>query len=301
MIRKGINRRSARRLAKHAGDIPLPQKRTAWLTRGMSISQKINFYSDKSGGPTACWPWTGYKFANGYPGLEIHGRLHVATRLLWQEIDGRSLPRKELVCHRCDNPTCMNPDHHFLGTHKENMADRATKGRQARGTKNGSAKITERIAQQIYTAPGNHSDIGDTFGISKTQVSAIKAGKYWAHAIPKNLGKSAVSKKPWKSREHLDRVKAEPCLFLSNLHVVPHCDGPMDPHHCRKLLPAGLLPRHDALTVPLCRRHHKMMDGDERALWKALGINPAAWIASFSAEGAAEIARILATPTRDVK
>ncbi len=63
----------------------------------------------------------------------------------------------------------------------------------------------------------------------------------------------------------------------------------MDPHHCRKLKPSGLTLRHDYLAVPLCRKHHKMMDGNERALWITLGIDPAAWIASFSPEGRAAI------------
>ncbi|MEI7879069.1 MAG: hypothetical protein WCI96_14275 [Planctomycetota bacterium] len=112
--------------------------------------------------------------------------------------------------------------------------------------------------------------------------------------IPKRLGKSAVSKKPWKSREHLDRVKAQPCLMAQRGgELARWCNGPIDPHHCRKLLPTlGLLPRHDALCVPLCRLHHGMMDGNERKRWEHFGINPAAWIASFSAEGAAEIARL---------
>jgi hypothetical protein len=98
--------------------------------------------------------------------------------------------------------------------------------------------------------------------------------------------RSRVSKKPWKSRAHLDRVKAQVCI-LAGMEV--WCRGPMDPHHCRKLLPGRLLPRDDAFAVPLCRAHHKMMDGDERALWKHLGIDPAAWIRAFSPEGAAAL------------
>lgn len=101
---------------------------------------------------------------------------------------------------------------------------------------------------------------------------------------------------PWKSRAHLDRVKGQPCLVFTHgvSWVKDRCAGPMDPHHCRKLLSGGLLPRHDSLAVPLCRLHHKMMDGDERDTWRRHGIDPAAWIAAFSPEGAAEIAKLRA-------
>lgn len=94
-------------------------------------------------------------------------------------------------------------------------------------------------------------------------------------------------KKIWKSREHLDRVKMAGCL----LHGKGYgwCEGPMDPHHCRKLRPGGLTARHDSLAIPLCRKHHRMMDGDERKLWRTLGIDPARWISEFSPEGKAAI------------
>ncbi len=59
----------------------------------------------------------------------------------------------------------------------------------------------------------------------------------------------------------------------------------MDAHHCRKLLPDRLLPRHDSLAIPLCRNHHKLMDGNERAFWKWVRIDPADWIADFSEAG----------------
>jgi len=114
-------------------------------------------------------------------------------------------------------------------------------------------------------------------------------------AKPWDKGKAAgtrmrVSKKPWKSRAHLDRVKAEPCL--ARYLVFVHCGGPMDPHHCRKLLPSGLLPRHDYFAVPLCRAHHRCMDGNERAVWSVWGIDPTKFIARFSEEGRQAIAAL---------
>ena len=104
-------------------------------------------------------------------------------------------------------------------------------------------------------------------------------------SIPKNLGKSAVSKKPWQSKAHRMRVCEQPCLFAQKGHGYL-CDGtPSEPHHCRKLKPNGLLPRHDWFCIPLCRAHHKAMDGYEREIWRTTGFDPAAWIAAFSKEG----------------
>ncbi len=111
--------------------------------------------------------------------------------------------------------------------------------------------------------------------------------------------RSRVSKKPTKDADHLAYVRRNPCIVCyGDPRIFPKepyvlgwpCIS--DPHHCRKLLPGGLLPRTDALTVPLCRAHHKAMDGDERAYWKSIGVDPAAWISRFSAEGKAAIAAL---------
>ncbi len=115
--------------------------------------------------------------------------------------------------------------------------------------------------------------------------------------FPKKGTRSRVSKKAVKDAEHLAYIRRNRCLVCSP-YAVPMTKAPWvlgfacvsEPHHCRKLLQAkGLLPRHDALTVPLCRKHHEAMDGDERAYWQWVGIDPAAWIAAFSPEGRAAI------------
>lgn len=107
--------------------------------------------------------------------------------------------------------------------------------------------------------------------------------------IPKATGRRLVPKDEARKEDpaHLDLIRQQCCLICSKF-------PPSDPHHCRKLLPSGLLPRHDALTVPLCRLHHRAMDGDERKLWTYYYIDPAQWIASFSAAGAEAIATVKA-------
>src|SRR3990167_544842 len=79
--------------------------------------------------PNNCWVWMGFKKPTGY-GLFGVGwkRTH---RLAWEFTNGK-IPAGIHVLHKCDNPSCVNPSHLYLGTHQDNMRDRNKKGRQAR-------------------------------------------------------------------------------------------------------------------------------------------------------------------------
>lgn len=84
---------------------------------------------DRSGGPDACWPWTGAKKRRGYGFVMHRGKAFGAHRLA---LAGgfSSLPdRSVLACHRCDNPPCCNPAHLFWGTNTDNRRDAVSKGR----------------------------------------------------------------------------------------------------------------------------------------------------------------------------
>lgn len=84
------------------------------------------------------------------------------------------------VLHRCDVPLCVHPAHLFLGTEAVNHADKAAKGRSARGSSNGTAKISESTVIAILAADGRHQDVAKRFGVAKATVSHIKTGRQWA-------------------------------------------------------------------------------------------------------------------------
>ena len=75
---------------------------------------------------TGCILWTGSRTTNGYGGLHVRGRTWQAHRASWTVHCG-AIPDGLLICHRCDVRTCINPEHLFLGTQKENMADKVAK------------------------------------------------------------------------------------------------------------------------------------------------------------------------------
>lgn len=139
-------------------------------------------------GPDDCWEWyaavypgTGYGAFDAKPfGTSLAHR--IAYQLFYEEI----LSRDECVCHRCDNRLCVNPIHLFKGSHADNMADMARKGRAARqqGVAHPGAKLTDddviRLCQMYRDGVHRH-DIAQTFGIKPITVSAIALGRNWTH------------------------------------------------------------------------------------------------------------------------
>ena len=126
-----------------------------------------------------CWLWTASKHPKGYghfggPQLRAH-------RMSWVIHHG-SIPEGLQVLHKCDNPSCVNPKHLFLGTNLDNMRDCAKKGRRInRGTKNPRAKITEDDVRSIRADERRQVDIAKQYGLAQTTVSDIKLKNLWPH------------------------------------------------------------------------------------------------------------------------
>ncbi len=138
---------------------------------------------------SGCWIWTGALDVNGYARFSMYGRNWKASRAAYVllKIDD---PKDLFVLHRCDNATCVNPDHLFLGTQKENMDDRDRKGRQAdkSGKKNGcygernpQGKLDREQVLQIRSCDGklSYREIGARFGISAMTAYKIAKRRTW--------------------------------------------------------------------------------------------------------------------------
>lgn len=148
---------------------------------------------DRSG---ECWLWTGKKDGDGYGMLYALGGDFRAHRVAYEIAFDKS-PGSLFVCHRCDNPACVRPSHLFLGTNKENTADRHAKGRDARGPRarpdlsvrgehHGQAKLTDedvRTIRRERAAGVTQRALQTRFGVSQGTISHIQSGKSWRHVI----------------------------------------------------------------------------------------------------------------------
>ena len=129
-----------------------------------------------------CVPWPGYLNRRGYGCLRYNGKWSLAHRVAWEKERG-PIPPGVCVLHRCDNPPCINPDHLFLGTQLDNIADRHRKGRNGRlpGESNGRARLTEAQVRAIRSDTRSKVAIAQTYGISNVLVGLIKRRKIWKH------------------------------------------------------------------------------------------------------------------------
>jgi hypothetical protein len=138
----------------------------------------------KVDGATGCWNWTAGKDKNGYGQFSPYRRQNMRAHRASYELHREPIPEGLCVCHRCDNPSCINPDHLFLGTNAENTADRQAKGRQryAIGSACGRAKLTEEEVSVILAAEGvTHRKLADRFGVTQSTISEIRSRKIWTH------------------------------------------------------------------------------------------------------------------------
>lgn len=129
-----------------------------------------------------CIEFAGCRDKDGYGKKRYKGKYWRMTRLVWTLANG-DIPDGLLVCHKCDNPPCINLDHLFLGTTAENQKDKAAKGR-TKGEKNHKAILTDFDIPTIFellhlgfTCPA----IAKMYGVSRYAIQDIRRGKNWTH------------------------------------------------------------------------------------------------------------------------
>lgn len=128
-----------------------------------------------------CWTWTGAKDWDGYPifGLSSSQKSVRGHRWVYEQENG-PIPPGMQVCHTCDNPSCVRPDHLFLGTNQDNMTDRNRKGRTSKGEAHYAAKLTDEQVSQIRSLRDSglrHREIAERFGVSRPYVSDLLRGR----------------------------------------------------------------------------------------------------------------------------
>jgi hypothetical protein len=136
-------------------------------------------------GADDCWLWKAGRNQYGY-GLISH---RLAHRVSWEIAYGKPVPPGLVVCHGCDNPACVNPEHLWLGTQRDNLQDMFAKGRGKHVVprdngreRNPMAKLTADDVGKIRSLAGTMTQrkLGERFGVGQDQISRILSGERWA-------------------------------------------------------------------------------------------------------------------------
>jgi len=139
-------------------------------------------------GEDECWEWVGCKDNHGYGIIMIDQVLWRSHRAVYTSTYN-TIPDKLCVCHHCDNPSCCNPKHLFLGTYQDNSIDMVKKGRHCdvRGIKHGRCKLLERDVLEIRRlySSGNYSktELSKKYNIGRTQITRIINNESWKHIM----------------------------------------------------------------------------------------------------------------------
>lgn len=156
--------------APHTVRHPLPER--FW--------QKVDKLS-----PDDCWEWKGGKSPQGYGVIAVNQRGQIASRVSYEMHFG-SIPDGLCVLHKCDNPSCVNPAHLFLGTNSDNVADREAKGRNKPryGAENGMAELTnDRVIdiRERFAKGERQVDLAKDHGVTRGTIWKIVHHRIWRH------------------------------------------------------------------------------------------------------------------------
>lgn len=148
--------------------------------KGGGRPKKINFKVDENG----CFILTSHSTnSGGYAEIRIKGRTTKVHRHIYEQCFGE-IPNGLVVRHKCDNPSCINPEHLETGTHQENMQDMMLRNRQAKGSKKPASKLNEaqvvaikKLVKQGFT----NVKIASIYKVDGSVISEIKNNKIWKH------------------------------------------------------------------------------------------------------------------------
>jgi hypothetical protein len=137
--------------------------------------------------PNGCWHYVGAKDADGY-GMFWHNSRTIGAHRFSAEYLGNLTIKGQCVCHACDNPICVNPQHLFIGSNQQNTQDRHIKGRSVKGSKVGTSVYNETIIKSIKDAyksrphyRGIFKDLSEEFNVSYSVVWYACRNKSWLH------------------------------------------------------------------------------------------------------------------------
>lgn len=137
-----------------------------------------------------CWMWHGATDRDGYGKFTLNNNKQIirmqASRYAYEEFYNKKISTDMLCCHKCDNPTCVNPHHIFLGTHKDNMKDMVSKNRSLKGSRHHQSILTEKQVIDIKLLIKQSKTINyiaNLYNVSEQCIYAINEERNWRHII----------------------------------------------------------------------------------------------------------------------
>jgi hypothetical protein len=152
---------------------------------GIKPSDPAKRFWSKVNKTEGCWNWTGAKHKFGYGAFNVQGKVYTTHVYSWFLAHGHFPPKGKEVMHLCDNPSCVNPNHLKLGTHRENMIDCFLKGRNSKGEM--KSKLTEdevkaiRALYKPYSKKYSSYKLAQIFKVSHQNISEIINNNSWKY------------------------------------------------------------------------------------------------------------------------
>lgn len=136
---------------------------------------------------SCCWEWTGFIWKSGYGCFSVTHRIsHRAHRVSYEMTNG-AIPQDAVIMHRCDNPSCVRPDHLVQGSSKDNTQDMLKKGRHTspKGEDHGNALLSEELVLRIRALHATRTltlaKLAEQCGVSKAAASKVVYRQTWRH------------------------------------------------------------------------------------------------------------------------
>lgn len=145
---------------------------------------KVNKNTD-----TGCWEWIGGKRDGRYGAFKLNGKNYRPHRLVYEWFNNKKIPNNLLICHKCDNPKCVNPEHLFLGTNQDNADDMVKKGRSSNGDdRKGENNLGNKLKnndvleiRKLIKEGLTNIEIAKKYNVHHATISLIRLEKTWNH------------------------------------------------------------------------------------------------------------------------